>query len=153
MTIATDEVADAFKSLTISTFGGNPMSCAAANATLEVIEGEDLPANSAIQGRRLREGLEELQRKYPKVIGDVRGKGLMQALELVADEPAGDRTPNPKATAQLFEETKRRGLLIGKGGLYGNVARIAPPLIVEASHVAEALRIFDESFAAMAGGA
>lgn len=150
VTIATDEVADAFQSLTISTFGGNPMSCVAANATLEVIEGEDLLTNSEVQGNRLRAGLEELQRKYPKVIGDVRGKGLMQAVELVVDETAGDRTPNPAATARLFEETKQRGLLIGKGGLYGNVARISPPLIVEASHVDEALRVFDESFAAMA---
>src|SRR6185436_10371008 len=98
----------------ISTFGGNPMSCAAANATLDVIEEDKLVHNAAVQGRRLRAGLEDLQRRNPRVIGDVRGKGLMQAIELVADELSGDRTPNPQATARLFEETKKRGLLIGK---------------------------------------
>ena len=149
VTIATPEIADSFKALTISTFGGNPMSCAAANATLEVIEGEDLPSNSETQGQRLRAGLEELQRRHPAVIGDVRGKGLMQALELVVNEAEGDRTPNPEATARLFEETRERGLLIGKGGLYGNVIRISPPLTVGAAEVDEALGVLGEAFAAM----
>jgi 4-aminobutyrate aminotransferase-like enzyme len=139
VTIATPEIADAFKAMTISTFGGNPMSAAAANATLDVIESEDLAANAERQGARLRAGLEELQRRFPKTIGDVRGKGLMQALELVVDETAGDRTPDKQATARVFEATKRHGLLIGKGGLFGNVFRIAPPLTVSASEVDEAL--------------
>jgi len=147
--IATAPVADSFKALTISTFGGNPISCAAANETLRIIEEEDLPANSRDRGRELRAGLEKLQQKYPRVIGDVRGMGLMQALELVADETAGDRTPNPKATVALFEETKKRGLLIGKGGLNGNCIRISPPLTITAPEVNEALGIFDEAFAAM----
>jgi 4-aminobutyrate aminotransferase-like enzyme len=139
VTIATPEIADAFKAMTISTFGGNPMSAAAANATLEVIESENLAANAERQGARLRAGLEELQRRFPKKIGDVRGKGLMQALELVVDETAGDRTPDKQATARVFEATKRHGLLIGKGGLFGNVFRIAPPLTVSASEIDEAL--------------
>ncbi|MEQ8765277.1 MAG: aspartate aminotransferase family protein [Planctomycetota bacterium] len=150
VTIATPEIADAFKAMTISTFGGNPMSAAAANATLGVIEDDGLVENSERQGQRLREGLEALQRKFPSVIGDVRGKGLMQALELVVDEQAGDRTPNPQATARLFEESKARGLLIGKGGLYGNAVRISPPLSVTADEVDEALKILGESFAAFA---
>lgn len=149
VTIATEEIAQAFKSLTISTFGGNPMSCAAANATLEVIESEDLAANAAQQGARLRAGLEELQRRHPRTIGEVRGLGLMLGVELVADERAGDRTPNPKATLALFEETKKRGLLIGKGGLYGNAVRIAPPLTVSSTQVDEALAILEASFAAL----
>jgi 4-aminobutyrate aminotransferase-like enzyme len=148
-TIATPEIADAFKALTISTFGGNPMSCAAANATLDVIEQEDLAANSAAMGERLRHGLEALQRRHPRKIGDVRGKGLMQAIELVADETANDRTPDPKATLRLFEETRKRGLLIGKGGLHGNVIRIAPPLTVGPDEVDEALGVLGEAFAAM----
>lgn len=148
-TIATKEIADSFTAMTISTFGGNPMSCAAANATLDVIESERLADNSETQGARLREGLEALRRRHPRKIGDVRGKGLMQAIELVANEQASDRTPDAAATVRLFEETKARGLLIGKGGLYGNVVRIAPPLTVGPDEVDEALRILGESFAAM----
>jgi 4-aminobutyrate aminotransferase-like enzyme len=149
VTIATPEIADAFKKLTISTFGGEPVSCVAANATLDVIENDRLLDNAENMGRRLRHGLEELQRRFPKTIGDVRGMGLMQAIELVQDETAGDRTPNPKATARLFEETKKRRLLIGKGGLYGNVIRISPPLTVDSRAIDDALAIFGESFAAM----
>ena len=150
VTIATDEIARAFKKTTFATFGGNPMSCAAANATLDVIEDEDLPANCETQGRRLRDGLLELKAKHPRVLGDVRGMGLMQGIELVVDEVAGDRTPNPEATARLFEETKQRGLLIGKGGLHGNVVRIAPALTVGRTEIDEALRILTEAFDAMA---
>ena len=149
VTIANPEIADAFKKLTISTFGGNPVSCVAANATLDVIENDRLLENSEKMGRRLRSGLEDLQRRYPKTIGEVRGMGLMQAIELVQDETAGDRTPNPKATARLFEETKKRRLLIGKGGLFGNVIRISPPLTVDSTAIDDALAIFRESFAAM----
>jgi 4-aminobutyrate aminotransferase-like enzyme len=149
VTIATDEIADAFQAATISTFGGNPLSATAALATLDVIEGDDLPANSELQGARLRAGLEDLQRRYPKIIGDVRGKGLMQAMELVVDETAGDRTPNPEVTGRLFEETKARGLLIGKGGLHGNVVRISPALNITAAEIDEALAIFGEAFAAL----
>jgi 4-aminobutyrate aminotransferase-like enzyme len=73
----------------------------------------------------------------------------MQALELVVDETAGDRTPDPQATAKVFEETKKRGLLVGKGGMYGNVFRIAPALNVEAREIDEALGILRESFEAV----
>ncbi len=148
-TVATPEVANSFKKLTISTFGGNPMSCAAANAVIDVIEGENLTANAETQGARLREGLLALQRKYPRIIGDVRGMGLMQGVELVVDETAGDRTPNPQAVPRLFEETRSRGLLIGKGGLYGNVLRISPVLTITSDLVDEALRILGESLAAI----
>jgi 4-aminobutyrate aminotransferase-like enzyme len=95
----------------------------------------------------LREGLEALKAKYPG-IGDVRGRGLMQGLELVRDEKAGDRTPSVETTLRLLEETKKRGLLIGRGGLYGNVLRVAPALIVPKAEIDEALKILDESFAA-----
>jgi 4-aminobutyrate aminotransferase-like enzyme len=149
VTVATDEIAAAWDSLTLSTFGGNPMSCAAANATIATIEGQDLCANAERQGARLREGLEKIQSEHPRVIGDVRGMGLMQGVELVADETAGDRTPNLEATARIFEETKKRGLLIGKGGLHGNALRVAPPLTVNADQVDEALRALGESFDAL----
>ena len=148
-TIATDEVAESLKKLTISTFGGNPISSAAANATIDILLDEDFRSNAEAMGDLLREGLEEIALKYPKIIGEVRGMGLMQAMELVEDEPNGDRTPNAVATMQLFEETKKRGLLIGKGGLYGNVFRIAPPMSVNESQIKDALKIIDDSFAAV----
>jgi alanine-glyoxylate transaminase/(R)-3-amino-2-methylpropionate-pyruvate transaminase len=148
MTIATPEVASALKALTISTFGGNPVSSAAANATIRIIEEDDLPGNAARMGGLLRAGLEDLRARFPRTIGDVRGMGLMQALELVVDETAGDRTPDPAITARVFEESRQRGLLIGKGGLYGNVFRIAPALNVTAPDIHEALAILRESFAA-----
>jgi len=151
ITIATDEVAKSFQKVTFSTFGGNPLSCAASNATFDVVEKENLPANAKRQGGRLRAGLEELQRRFPRTIGDVRGMGLMQAIELVADEQAGDRTPNPGALLRLFEETRKRGLLIGRGGLHGNVVRIAPPLTVGSTEVDLALGALNESFRAMEG--
>ena len=147
VTIATPEVADAFQALTLSTFGGNPVSSAAANATLEVIEQENLAQNAEVMGARLRNGLEELQRKHPKHLGDVRGKGLMLAIEFVADEPAGDRTANPQATNQVFEAAKERGLLIGKGGLDANVLRIAPALTVTADEIDQALVYLGEACA------
>ncbi len=147
-TVTTDEVAGSMKGLSISTFGGNPVSCASAKATIGVIEENNLAAHSATVGRKLHEGLLALQQRYP-VIGDVRGKGLMQAIELVADEPGGDRTPNAEVTGRLFEATRERGLIIGKGGLYGNVARIAPPMSVSAGQVDDALKIMGEAFAAI----
>jgi 4-aminobutyrate aminotransferase-like enzyme len=152
VTIATPEIADAFQKLTISTFGGNPMSCAAANATLDLIEKEDLPSRAAENGARLREGLEALKRRFPSKVGDVRGMGLMQAIEIVRDEKAGDRAPDAASLGRLLEEAKKRGLLVGKGGLYGNVVRIAPPLTVGPSEVDEAISILGESFAAMGRG-
>ena len=148
VTIAPPEVAASLKALTISTFGGNPVSCAAANATIQVIEEENLPANAEAMGRLLREGLEELKRRFPRTVGDVRGMGLMQAIELVEDETAGNRTPDRAMTNRVFEETKKRGLLIGKGGLEGNSFRIAPALTVGAAQVREALAILEESLEA-----
>ena len=147
-TIATPEIAASLKALTISTFGGNPVSCAAANATLAIVEEQDLTGNAASMGGMLREGLERLRRAYPRTIGQVRGMGLMQALELVEDEEAGNRTPARALTARVFEETKRRGLLIGKGGLEGNCFRIAPALNVTRGDVEEALVLLEESFQA-----
>ncbi|HTY40632.1 MAG TPA: aspartate aminotransferase family protein [Thermoanaerobaculia bacterium] len=146
--IATPEIAASLKALTISTFGGNPAACAAANATIRIIEEEDLPGNAERMGRILRGGFDELKRRYPKNVGDVRGMGLMQAIELVEDETAGDRTPAKALTGRVFEETKKRGLLVGKSGLEGNVFRVAPALTVGKSDVEEALAIILESFEA-----
>ena len=83
------------------------------------------------------------------MIGEVRGMGLMQAMELVEDETTKNRTPNAKAVNRLFEETKKRGLLIGRGGLYGNVTRITPALNITKDEIREGLDIIAESFKAM----
>ncbi len=148
-TLATTAIADSFTKAQISTFGGNPISATAGLATIDVIEKHDLRRNAAVQGARLREGLERIQRKHRRIVGDVRGMGLMQGVELVKDETAGDRTPNPQAVNALFEETRKRGLLIGKGGLHGNCLRVSPPLTVSAAEVDEALEAFTASFDAI----
>jgi 4-aminobutyrate aminotransferase-like enzyme len=150
--VATPAVADSFTKATISTFGGNPVSTAAAGAVLDIIERDDLPDNAHKHDAELREGLLKIQKKHPKIVGDVRGMGLMQAVELVVDETSQDRTPNPGAVKALFEETKKRKLLIGKGGLHGNVLRISPMLNVTKDDLAEAVGILDESFDALVGG-
>jgi 4-aminobutyrate aminotransferase-like enzyme len=141
-TIATPEVADSLQGLTISTFGGNPVTAAAALATIRVIEEDNLIENARVMGNRLRQGLEALKQKH-SVIGDVRGMGLMQAMELVGEH----KTPDTESLKRLFEATKRQGLLIGKGGLMGNCVRIAPPLNVSKDQVDQALKVLDQSFA------
>ena len=147
--VTTSDIAATLTKNTISTFGGNPVSCAAAKATINVIQRDELDKNAEKMGDILRKGLEQLQEKYPKVIGEVRGMGLMQAIELVVDETKKDRTPNPAAAEQLMEETKARGLLIGRGGLYANAMRISPPLNITRSEVEEAIGILNDSFAAI----
>jgi alanine-glyoxylate transaminase / (R)-3-amino-2-methylpropionate-pyruvate transaminase len=151
-TLCTAAIGDAYKSGNISTYGGNPICSTAALAVIDTILEEKLVDNAAQQGGLLREGLVRLQRKHPKTIGEVRGMGLMQGVELVADETVQDRTPNTKATLQLFEETKKRGLLIGKGGLYNNAIRISPALNISKGEVEECLSILEESLAAMVVG-
>lgn len=146
-TIATPAVADCLTGLSIATFGGNPVSTRGALATIEFIESQRLADNAHVQGARLREGLEALKAKYSS-IGDVRGMGLMQGLELVDPASPDGKAPDSKKVVRVFEETRRLGLLIGKGGLYGNVIRLTPPLIVSASEIDEALAVLDKAFAA-----
>ena len=118
------EIIDCYPANAISTFGGNPMATSAALATLEVLVEEDLQSNSHKVGNQLRNGLEYLAEEMEEVT-EVRGKGLMLGMEL--SDPVTGR-PDPALTAGVMEEAKAEGLLIGKGGLYGNVLRIAPPL-------------------------
>jgi 4-aminobutyrate aminotransferase len=142
-TVATPEIADAFQGLTISTFGGNPVTSVAARATIEVIEEEHLLENADVVGTYFRAKLDALKEKYP-VIGDVRGMGLMQGIELVKDRQT--KEPAPEATNELLERARTNGLLIGKGGLYGNVIRLAPMLNIAKADVDEAIRLLDKSF-------
>jgi len=142
-TVTTAELADSFQGLTISTFGGNPVTSVAARATIEVIEEEKLLENCDVVGRYFRGKLEELQQKHA-LIGDVRGMGLMQGMELVKDRKTKD--PAPEATVQLMERARDNGLLIGKGGLYGNVIRMSPMLNISKADVDEAVKMLDKSF-------
>jgi len=140
-TIATPEVAKAMAGLHISTFGGNPVSTTAALATIEAVEKENLVAHVAEVGELFFGLLKELQKKYP-AIGDVRGKGLMIGLEIVGE----NKTPDPATVLKIFESTKAGGLLIGKGGLYGNVIRITPPLNIQLEDIQRAVKILDQAF-------
>ncbi len=140
MTIATPEVADKYPGTTFATYGGNPVSMKAALAVIQVIEQENLRENARVTGDYLRHRLEELQAKHP-CVGDVRGMGLMQGVELVKDRKT--KEPHPHGVNALFEETKRRGVLIGKGGLYGNVIRTGMPLIASKSDVDEMIEAMD----------
>ena len=108
------------------------------------MEEEASPQQVAQVGRHFRDGLEKLWEQYP-LIGEIRGKGLMQGVEKVKDQKS--KEPAAQEVNFLFEETRKRGLLIGKGGLYGNVLRIAPPLIATKDHVDEAIDILDHAFA------
>lgn len=129
-----------------TTFGGNPVACAAGVATLEVIRDENLLDNCRQMGARLLAGVQQLQARYP-IIGDVRGLGLMIGLEFV--QPGPDRQPNPQAVTRLLDECLKRGLLLYMAGLHNHVIRIFPPLIVTAAQIDEALQIMDESLAVM----
>jgi 4-aminobutyrate aminotransferase-like enzyme len=145
LTVAKPEIADSFQGLTISTFGGNPVTSVTAKAVIDIIEEDDLRTNAAVVGDYFRKKLEELQAKHA-IIGDVRGMGLMQALELVEDRTT--KKPSTSTNA-LMEEARKRGLLVGKGGFYGNVIRMSPPLNISKADVDEAARILDESFSAL----
>ena len=143
-TLAKAEIADAFTAGSIATFGGNPISASAAVATMAVMADERIPERSARLGARLRGRLEQMKDKYP-VIGDVRGMGLMQALELVEDRTT--KKPAPAATNRFAEACKRRKLLVGKGGLYGNTVRIAPPMLIGEAEIDAACDIMDAALA------
>jgi len=150
LTVATPEIADAYQGPSIATFGGNPVACVTASAVIDLIEEQDLIRNCDVVGGYLREGLLDLQRKYP-AIGDVRGLGLMQAMELVTDPKT--KEPGTAMAGEMLEATRERGLLIGRGGMYNNVLRMSPAMNIARSDVDEALRVLDQSFAAVTQGA
>jgi len=128
--VARGELLDALHATGLSTFGGNPISTAAANATLDYILDHDLQANAAKVGGRIIDGLKSAADRLD-IVTDVRGKGLMFAIEL----------SEPELALRMLEETKARGLLIGKGGLYGNTLRMAPPLTLTEDEGEEGLGI------------
>ncbi len=129
--VARAELMDTIDVLNFSTFGGNPLSTAAGMATLDVVRDDDLQANALAMGNRLRAALDPVAAATPW-IAEVRGRGLMQAVEVCHD---GTLEPDPTRAAALLEACKDNGLLVGKGGLYGNVIRITPMLNVTAADV------------------
>ncbi|MCW2946322.1 MAG: aminotransferase class-III [Actinoallomurus sp.] len=136
--VARGELLDALHATGLSTFGGNPISTAAANATLDYILDHDLQANAAKVGERIIDGLKAAAKRLPTVT-EVRGKGLMFAIEL----------SEPELAARMLEETRARGLLIGKGGLYGNTLRMAPPLTLTEDEGEEGLGILIDALEAV----
>ncbi len=128
-TIATPEIAAAVQGLTFATFGGNPVTMAAALATIEYIEKHNLVDNADVQGTTFRKNLEDLQSEF-NFIGDVRGMGLMQAMEIIV--PGTDKQPDAARATAITVAARKHGLMIGKGGLYGNIVRMSPHLNVSA---------------------
>lgn len=149
MTIATPEVADKFPGITFATFGGNPVSMAATSATIQVIEEQKLIDNCKIVGAYLGEKFAELKEKHP-LIGDARGLGMMQAIELVEDRKT--KKPAPAATAKVFDEAKKRGVLVGKGGVYGSVIRTGLMLNAGKAQVDEMVAALDAGLTVAAKG-
>jgi len=142
-TVMTPEVAESIRGLTLSTFGGNPVSMAQTLATLEYIERNELWRNAEAMGHALRSRLEAMQQRFP-FIGDVRGMGLMQALEMVV--PAS-KTPSANVANTFVAAARTNGLLLGKGGRYGNVIRIAPMLDVTGDEIEEGCRAIEQALA------
>jgi 4-aminobutyrate aminotransferase len=139
------DLLDGIRGNGISTFGGNPVSTTAANATLDYVLSHDLQKNAAATGDIIISGLKDAAAGLP-VVGAVRGKGLMFAVELV--DPATSK-PSPPLAARALEATKERGLLIGKGGLYGHALRMAPPLTISEAEAREGLGLLIDALKAV----
>jgi alanine-glyoxylate transaminase / (R)-3-amino-2-methylpropionate-pyruvate transaminase len=142
--VTTPKVAQALMGkIHFNTFGGNPVVSAMGKAVLEVIEKEKLQENALKMGARIRAGLEKLKDKYP-VIGDVRGKGLMIGVELVKDRTT--KEPAKAECAAVHEAAREMGLLLGKGGLWGQTIRFAPPMCINEADADFIVDVFDTAF-------
>ena len=133
--IARGEIMDSFKALSMSTYGGNPLVSRGALANLHVIQDQNLQANAKVRGEEFFKLLHEIEQAHD-FVGQVRGRGLALALEIVKDKES--REPDPERTGNILEAAKDVGLLIGKGGFYGNVIRLSPPLSITKEEIAEA---------------
>jgi 4-aminobutyrate aminotransferase len=143
--VARGELLDGIRGNGISTFGGNPIATAAGNATLDYVLSHDLQHNAAVVGGLVIDGLRDAAGTLD-IVGEVRGKGLMFAVDLV--DPA-TRKPSPALAARALEATKERGLLVGKGGLYGSTVRMAPPLTLSEAEAKEGLGILIDALTAV----
>ena len=129
-----------------NTFGGDPFQMVQARVSMEIIEKENLIKNSCDMGQLLKSALTDLMKKH-KLIGDVRGRGLMLGMELVKDRQS--KIYASQEAAELMEKCKDKGLLVGKGGLFGNVIRIAPPLGITRAQVDQMVQTIDQSLTEM----
>jgi alanine-glyoxylate transaminase/(R)-3-amino-2-methylpropionate-pyruvate transaminase len=143
------EIAEALaQRIHFNTFGGNPVAMAVGAAVLDVIAEEKLQENSRVLGALFKSGLEDLAGRHD-LIGDVRGQGLMLGVELVSDRAS--KEPAPAQTLTVLEEARKMGVLLGKGGLFGNVLRIKPPMCISEADVKFALAVLDRSLETAAG--
>jgi alanine-glyoxylate transaminase / (R)-3-amino-2-methylpropionate-pyruvate transaminase len=143
--VTTPKIAQTLASrIHFNTFGGNPVVCAQGRAVLSIIEREKMQANSLKIGNKILGGLRELQQKH-NIIGDVRGKGLMLGIELVKDRQS--KEPAREECAQVMETAKEMGLLLGKGGLWGQTIRFSPPMCVNEADADFLLEVLDQSLA------
>ncbi|MEU4619759.1 aspartate aminotransferase family protein [Actinoplanes sp. NPDC023801] len=140
--VGSAEVMNAVPAISFSTFGGNPVSAAAGNAVLDYVLDHDLQGNARRVGSILLDGLRSLTHS---IVGEVRGRGLMIGVEFVRP---GTTEPDPAATLRVFDLCRAGGLLVGKGGLYGNVLRMGPPLTLTEDEAREGLAILAEAIAA-----
>jgi len=139
--VTTSEIAKTIaERIHFNTYGGNPMACAQGKAVLEVIEFDGLQANAARMGARLLDGFHRMAEKYP-AIAQVRGLGLMLGVEFVTDRET--LAPNKLLCLHVFERARELGLLLGKGGLHGNVLRIKPPMCINEHDVDFILEVID----------
>ena len=144
--VTTNKIAETLaQRIHFNTYGGNPVSIAQGRATLKIIRRDNLQLRCATLGDRLLNGLRKLQEKH-QPIGDVRGMGLMIGVEAVKDRKT--KEPNREFIAEVLEQCRERSLLIGKGGLFGNVLRIKPPMCITEADVDFILSVLDESFTA-----
>jgi 4-aminobutyrate aminotransferase/(S)-3-amino-2-methylpropionate transaminase len=125
------------------TFGGSPIACAAALGAIATIEEEKLVDRANHIGKIISDALNEMKKKYP-IVGDVRGRGAMQAIELVIP---GSKEPNPTALTSAIKYCQQKGVLILSAGTYSNVIRLLPPLVMPDHLLKEALTILDEALA------
>ena len=145
--VTTPKIAQALSQrIHFNTFGGNPVVCAQGMTVLEIIEREKLQENALKIGNQLLAGLNRLKEKH-NVIGDVRGKGLMLGVELVKDRKT--KEPAKAESAQVMENAKEMGLLLGKGGLHGQAVRFSPPMCLTSADADFLLDVLDRSFAAL----
>jgi len=145
--VTTPKIAQALSTrIHFNTFGGNPVVCAQGRAVLEVIEREQLQANSLKIGSQIKAGLVRLAEKHA-LVGEVRGLGLMLGAELVKDRKS--KEPAREEAARVWETCRELGLLIGKGGLWGNTLRIKPPMCLTAADANFLLEVLDSAFSSL----
>lgn len=132
-----------------NTFGGDPYQTLQAKLTMDIIKEDKLVENAKNMGKLITDGLTQMMKKYP-IMGDVRGRGLLLGIELVKDQKT--KTHASDETARFMDICKDKGLLLGKGGLMGNVVRIAPPISIKKDQVHSMLEIMDQAFAELAKG-